>query len=612
MIRSVCFAQQFVESTSTTISAQATKELATGSFAYEFVEFPIDKLAKAITKKKNTVKVKIGEQINDTWTVQENEIRYDYLGINKWDDAGNPLPDKPTCETYLATSANPNLNIRFVINADSEISGFVHNLKTNVMTHFRSISMMTGFKERTLEKNKLAIYSEKFQTNSTQRARTNASYNMTSCGVRWITIAIETDDEFPPGNFGPVMEQVDYTIFINLGIRVYVKERLWTQGMAGYPYNGVGTINFSYTENGVSFNATRTSESDMFNRFIVSGWGKDQGCNMAHLLTGRKLRNYLAGNSGGYSNFSPTICGYLPLSMSSNEFSSIEQTARTIVHELGHNLAGETKHDDDPPYNTPCATTYVASNPTPNTLMCPFIVTGPNSGQGARGLYFSTPYRDDIISKIANNGGCLIYGSAPTLGQAYYNGVAINNTPFFANSRNGTMNINISSNNPDSNPSLGIVSHSPTSVFLGSTYVNGFHPDWVGGFSINAPNAVNNATFTLQTSNACGSSASKSILVVFGTAYRLYPNPARSVLTVELSFDKTTANAQDFLPESVTLLTDKNIEVKHSEPKKNYLSNSSGEANKFTWDLTGLDSGTYFVHITYGDVIFKEQILIQK
>ena len=612
---SVVFSQQRVEGSPTTISTQAAKELANNSFNYEFVEFPIDQLEKAITKKKNTVSVKIGKQIDDTWTIEENELRYDYLGINKWDENGNPLPNKPICETYLATSKNQSVNIRFAINADKELSGFVHDLKTNTMTHFRSISMMTSFKEKGLEKNKVAIYAEKFQNSP---ALSTASYNLPSCNIKWLIVAVETDAEFPIGTFFPVLQEVDYILYTNLTIRTYFKYFNWNEGTSGYPYTGINTITFSYFEDNQNFTATRTDENSMFTAFINNGWAKNQVCNMGHLLTGRKLRNYLYGNSGGYSNFSSTLCnGTLPLSMSSNEFQSTEQVARTMVHELGHNLAGTTKHENDAPYNGTCidGNSYNSSvNPTPNTLMCPFIVTGGNTGAGGRTMNFSTNFKNDILAKLnaPNNISCLAFASSPTFGQAYYNGVAINNTPFFASSRNGSMTININNTNYDSSPTL-TATVNPTSVYLGSPYVNGSPPNHVGGFSVNAPNSVNNATFSLQSSNACGTSSLRTIPVVFGTGYRLYPNPVQSVLTVAFVVDKDTKNAVDFLPESVILLTEKSKELKRNEPKKNYLNKANNEATQFEWDLSSFDNGTYYLHINYGaGVIFKEKILVQK
>ncbi len=349
LVKSITYSQQIVESTNTTISPQAAKELANNSFNYEFVEFPIDKLTKAITQKKNTVKIKLGKQIDDVWTIEENELRYDYLSIKKWDEAGNRLPNKPVCETYSAKSKNQNINIRFAINSNNEFSGFVHDIKTDIMIRFKSISLITDFKT--------------------------------------------------------------------------------------------------------------------------------------------------------------------------------------------------------------CAIVYNATNPTPNTLMCPFIKTGDDSGEGGRTMYFSTAYLNSINSKLSSNGSCIVSAVSPVWGQAYYNGVAINSTPFFVNTRNGTITINISNSTPFSDPSFAATVN-PTSVYIG---------------------------------------------------------PTQNVLTVDFTVDKESANIQDFLPESVVLLTDKSKELKRNEPKKNYLNKVVIDANKFEWDLSGLDNGTYFVHINYGSgMIFKEKILVQK
>lgn len=45
-------AQQTVESSATTLSSQAANELAKSPFSYEFVEFPIDMLAKPSRNRK--------------------------------------------------------------------------------------------------------------------------------------------------------------------------------------------------------------------------------------------------------------------------------------------------------------------------------------------------------------------------------------------------------------------------------------------------------------------------------------------------------------------------------------------------------------------------------
>lgn len=513
----VANAQQFIESYPATPSVRASKELANRNLDYEFVGFPINELVKAITKRQNTIRVILGKQIDDVWTVQEDELNYYNLGIDKWDDAGNRFSNVPVCETFSATSQNSNVRVRFTININAELSGFVHDLKTNVMIHFRSISLMTTSKEKDSEKNTVAIYSEKLSAGANQQA-TSISPPLTPCNTNWLVLAIETDDEYSFSSNVPlasIMQEVDYVMSLNLGMRVYYKKFNWTQGTPGYPYNNVPTIAVPNT----SPTAFRTIESDMFQRFIDNGWAKNQICNMGHLLTGRKLRNPLYGNSGGYSNFSSSICGgQLPLSMSSTEYISIEQIARTIVHELGHNLAGDTAHDDN------CSTTYNPANPTPNTLMCTYMITDPNSGEGGRGIYFTSNYINNINNKLAPNIGCLTAGSTLNFGQAFYNGVAINSTPYFTSSRNGTLTVDMESFSSASSPSF-TVGVTPTSVYLGNPYtVLVEFPKWIGGVQTNAPSNVNNATFNIQASNAC-QTIIRSIPIVYGAGYRLYPNP---------------------------------------------------------------------------------------
>lgn len=114
-IFSILNAQDIIEGINTTVSKNANLELETTKINYEYVDFPIEKLSKAITKKKNLVKIGLGISINDTWEIEENELLFDKLSINKWDEYGNPLPNKEYCETFLAKSKNQNLQIRFTI-----------------------------------------------------------------------------------------------------------------------------------------------------------------------------------------------------------------------------------------------------------------------------------------------------------------------------------------------------------------------------------------------------------------------------------------------------------------------------------------------------------------
>jgi Metallo-peptidase family M12 len=605
MVSPLTFAQEIIESNPAALSPQAASELTKKSFSYEFVEFPIDKLAKAITKRKNTVLIKLGKHINDTWTIEENELRYDNLGLPKWDEAGNPLPNKPAGETYLATSANKQLNIRFTL-TNGELSGFVHDLTVNTMTHFRSISMMTTFDGKDKEKNKLAIYTEKFQSPPPSRASQRATVD---CSRKWLIIAVETDVEFPDGNtLLDVLNHVEYIFDLNFGFNIYFRKYQWSTG-GSYPYSGVPTVTIPGS------GAIRTNISELFTRFETQGWGRNQGCHLMHLLTGKKLGSGF-GLYGGDARNRQIDCnnGAWAASLSSSEFQneSIEQIARVMAHELGHNLAATGSHEKDSPYNGTCIdeTNYIAGASPSNKIMCVSFRTSPNSDQliGARTPYFSTNFQNNIIANVAPI-SCVQSPPNPVFGQAYFNGDPINNTPYFANTRNATITIDIGSIlTPTFNRSV-----TPASIFLGSPSVSGVDPNYSGLFTFNAPNSVNNATFVLTTTVPCTATATRTIPVVFGSAYRLGPNPAQTTLTVEFLLDKETPNLPDFLPESVVLVSDKNKEVKRSEPKKNAASKNSVEATKVVWDLTDVATDTYYLHVRYSkDVIFKERILIQK
>ena len=334
-----------------------------------------------------------------------------------------------------------------------------------------------------------------------------------------------------------------------------------------------------------------------------------------HLLTGKKLGTGF-GPFGGDARNRQIDCnnGAWGASLSAAEFQneSIEQIARVMAHELGHNLAATALHEPDSPYNGSCTTeiNYTPSNPTPNKIMCVSFRMSSSSDQliGARSPYFSTSFQNDIIAKVSPI-DCVQSPPAPVFGQAYFNGAPINNTPYFANTRNAAITTNISS---IITLTLGR-SVIPASIFLGPPSVSGTDPNYSGFFTFNAPSSVNNATFTLTATAPCATTAIRTIPVVFGSAYRLGPNPAHTSLTVEFPLDKETPNLTDFLPESVVLVSDQNKEVKRSEPKKNATSKNSAEATKVVWELSDVAAGTYYLQVRYSkEVIFNERILIQK
>jgi hypothetical protein len=605
------YSQPVVNSSPATPSTQAAKELANRPYSYEFVDFPIDKLAKAITKRKNTVNVKIGKQIDDTWTVEEHELNYNNLRLAKWDSDGSPLPGKPLCENYLATSENKQLNIRFTINRTGELSGFVHDLTANTMTHFRSVSLMTSYSGKEQEKNKLAIYTEKFQPPAGSITARNID---PACSDRWVVIAVEADHEVPSGILPAVRSQVEYVFYLNFYTNVRFLEKQWNQFEGGYPYNNLP----QEAVNGTNPVQYRTSITELFNRFRTGGWSLGKPCHMMHLLSGRKLGTG-AGPFGGDATNNQIDCGngQVAASISSSEFlnESIEQVARVMAHELGHNLAATTGHD--PGGSCVDENSYNASNPTPNTIMCTSFRVNSASNQliSARSPYFSGSFANTIRSNISGL-PCLSPSPYLAFGQAYVNGNPIYSTPYFASSRNGTIAIDITSYYkpgytvyPSFTPNV-----TPGSVYIGSVSVNGTAPFFSGSFYFGAPANVSNATFNVQASvNNCDTSVSRGIPVVFGSGYRIAPNPAQTNLTVELTLDKDTPNPADFMPESVVLVSEKNKELKRNEPKKNAANKLIAEPNKVSWDLADVEPGTYYVHLNYGNgVVFKERVIVQK
>jgi hypothetical protein len=366
------------------------------------------------------------------------------------------------------------------------------------------------------------------------------------------------------------MQEVDYILNLNFGIKVQYYHK--PNNQAGNPYSSSFCPLIPNGQPG----AGRVEEGCIFSRFQNAGWivNNLSGYDMYHFITGKKMYASGNGNSGGYALSIP-ICGsQKPLSISSTEFTGTQQVARTMCHELGHNLSGNPNHDSN-------------CNACPNnTMMCTFIGTS-----GCRGLYFSSTSISQIEAKLAQNSSCLSAIPAPIINQVYLSGNLINSTPYFTSIRSGNMSVNVSSVTSFPNHAV-YFTPSNSSVFVSG------NPNTI--VYVNVPNSISSYTMNISASNGCGT-AYRSVPIMYGSGFRLYPNPATSIAYLEFDTDPNNTKSDIFLPQTVTLKSEKNEVFKKAHPKQDLIDKKLEDGKRIKWDISNLANGTYYIDVTYSD-----------
>lgn len=555
---------------------------------FEIVDFDHKSLDKYLKNGSGKAKIKLGKNISGTWNFEENELRSSYIGKSKYDDSGNILNGVELSENYIIKSDdNTSANIRLFISTNL-IVGFVHDKDS-----FIRIESLSNFLHEQKDEyiGKIIIYDDRNaiiaydlkcgvsskQTQNFTPQLSNARTAANNCN-RLLKIAVEMDNEFAE-SVPAVMQEVDYILNLNFGIRISYIYKKWNSGDAGYPYSPPASQ--------IQAGTGRVSQDWIYTAFQNNGWAKNQnGYVMCHLITGKQMYVPSGVNSGGYAP-GTTICGsQKPLSISSTEFSGL-QVARTMCHELGHNLSGNSYHD------TNC-------NSCPyNPIMCTFL----SGSGGCRGQYYSATSVSQIESQLSQNSSCLGTIPAPIINQVYLSGNLINSTPYFTSIRSGNMSVNVSNNYSFAN---NTVYFTPTNS---ADLVSG-NPNTIVSF--NVPNSVSSYTMNISASNYCGTSY-KSVPIVYGSGFRLYPNPATTYAYIEFDTDPNNAKNDLFLPQTITLKTDKNEVLKKNQPKQDFIDKKLEDGKRIKWDISNLPAGTYYI-----DVIYSEKnsatvrLLIQK
>ena len=568
---------------------------------YEIVDFDYKSLDKYLKNGNGRAKIKLGKTLSGTWNFEENEMRSPYIGKSKYNENGEILNGVELAETYIIKSDESNsANIRLFVSPNL-ISGFIHDKDS-----FIRIESLSNFLHQQNDEytDKVIIYDDRNaiivnelkcgviskhthnispQSSNARITTSNARIATNGCN-RLLKIAVEMDDEFAE-NVPAVMQEVDYILNLNFGIRISYMHKPWNSGNAGYPYS------MSAISSGPGVG--RYQESEVFNRFQNSGWiiNNLPGYAMYHFITGKKLYSSTSGDSGGYAPGIP-ICGsQKPLSISSTEFSGTQQIARTMCHELGHNLSGNTYHD------TNC-------NSCPdNTIMCTFV-SGTGSGTGGcRGLYYSSTSISRIDSLLNQNSTCLGAIPAPVINQVYLSGNLINSTPYFTSIRSGNMSVDVTNNYSFFNNTVYFTPSNSAVLVSGN-------PNTIVSF--NVPNSVSSYTMNISAANDCGTSY-RSVPIVYGSGFRLYPNPATTVTYLEFDTDLNNAKNDLFLPQSVTLKSEKNEVLKKNQPKQDFIDKKLEDGKRIKWDVSSLLSGIYYIDIVYSEKnTFTVRLLIQR
>jgi hypothetical protein len=93
----------------------------------------------------------------------------------------------------------------------------------------------------------------------------------------------------------------------------------------------------------------------------------------------------------------------------------------------------------------------------------------------------------------------------------------------------------------------------------------------------------------------------RSVPIMYGSGFRLYPNPATSVAYLEFDTDPNNTKSDLFLPQTVTLKTEKNEVLKKTQPKQDFIDKKLEDGKRIKWDISNLPNGTYYVDVTYSD-----------
>ena len=353
---------------------------------------------------------------------------------------------------------------------------------------------------------------------------------------RIIPVAVEGDFEWYQTYGGNSWSQIYYVMNVVDGIYQNQFNLRVT-----IPYINV------YTTNTDPYNAT---DSQGLLTEFRNHWQNNLGGisrTLAHLFTGKMIDG---GNGFGIA-WLGVVCSNSSLSYGLT--ASQAPQVKTTPHEIGHNLSAT--HD---------------AGPCTNFIMC-------------QGFHFASTFSQQSINEINNHLNssdyCLENGYIASM---YIDGNII--LPYSYNNVNlynwynfyAPGNHNISWSVQNSGASAYVVyTNSNNSAVISSSSIE-------GSFDVKA-----------SKSNSCGViDRYYSFYASNGNYYRVYPNPATDVLSIEIKkFDKI-----DELPDSIELFDEKSTNsVKYFKPKEMFERKELNE--KIEINVKDLKRGTYYLHI---------------
>jgi hypothetical protein len=109
--------------------------------------------------------------------------------------------------------------------------------------------------------------------------------------------------------------------------------------------------------------------------------------------------------------------------------------------------------------------------------------------------------------------------------------------------------------------------------------------------------SVNGGTVQVISTNSCGTSSAEYFTIpASGGMLRVYPNPATDVVTLQLK----NTSAQEFIPQSVVLISQETGKQVKSIDGNSFLSKKSTNEDRLEMNVQNLPRGIYFLHVQPG------------
>jgi hypothetical protein len=106
---------------------------------------------------------------------------------------------------------------------------------------------------------------------------------------------------------------------------------------------------------------------------------------------------------------------------------------------------------------------------------------------------------------------------------------------------------------------------------------------------------------SIYASNTCGSNSRSVIFQVNNCGYRIYPNPAKTTISIE--FDEP--DKPESIPDLIEIKSEKTLQTVSKKELQGNEKRNPKAVEKISFDVADLPRGVYYVHLTFGSS--KEQ-----